>query len=136
MSSGISIICEPEIDDLEGYFQELAAVYEELSELLKNEGVDILPYLFCPESDLSDEEIQAAGYTREEAKALKVNSKDDFHDADEVYDDMIQALDIVRALDDDLFENGKKDLLEELEELTEVLEVAVEEKVQVQLIRG
>ncbi len=136
MSSGISIICEPEIDDLEGYFQELAAVYEELSELLKNEGVDILPYLFCPESDLSDEEIQAAGYTREEAKALKVISKDDFHDADEVYDDMIQALDIVRALDDDLFENGKKDLLEELEELTEVLEVAVEEKVQVQLIRG
>jgi propanediol dehydratase large subunit len=136
MSSGISIICEPEIDDLEGYFRELAAVYEELSELLKNEGVDILPYLFCPESDLSDEEIQAAGYTREEAKALKVISKDDFHDADEVYDDMIQALDIVRALDDDLFENGKKDLLEELEELTEVLEVAVEEKVQVQLIRG
>jgi propanediol dehydratase large subunit len=136
MSSGISIICEPEIDDLEGYFQELAAVYEELSELLKNEGVDILPYLFCPESDLSDEEIKAAGYTREEAKALKVISKDDFHDADEVYDDMIQALDIVRALDDDLFENGKKDLLEELEELTEVLEVAVEEKVQVQLIRG
>jgi len=136
MSSGISIICEPEIDDLEGYFQELAAAYEELSELLKNEGVDILPYLFCPESDLSDEEIQAAGYTREEAKALKVISKDDFHDADEVYDDMIQALDIVRALDDDLFENGKKDLLEELEELTEVLEVAVEEKVQVQLIRG
>ena len=131
MSSGISIICEPEIDDLEGYFQELAAVYEELSELLKNEGVDILPYLFCPESDLSDEEIQAAGYTREEAKALKVISKDDFHDADEVYDDMIQALDIVRALDDDLFENGKKDLLEELEELTEVLEVAVEEKLQV-----
>lgn len=136
MSSGISIICEPEIDDLEGYFQELAAVYEELSELLKNEGVDILPYLFCPESDLSDEEIKAAGYTREEAKALKVISKDDFHDADEVYDDMIQALDIVRASDDDLFENGKKDLLEELEELTEVLEVAVEEKVQVQLIRG
>jgi propanediol dehydratase large subunit len=136
MSSGISIICEPEIDDLEGYFRELAAVYEELSELLKNEGVDILPYLFCPESDLSDEEIKAAGYTREEAKALKVISKDDFHDADEVYDDMIQALDIVRALDDDLFENGKKDLLEELEELTEVLEVAVEEKVQVQLIRG
>lgn len=136
MSSGISIICEPEIDNLEGYFQELAAVYEELSELLKNEGVDILPYLFCPESDLSDEEIKAAGYTREEAKALKVISKDDFHDADEVYDDMIQALDIVRASDDDLFENGKKDLLEELEELTEVLEVAVEEKVQVQLIRG
>ena len=58
MSTGISVICEPEIDDLEGYFQELAAVYEELSALLKNEGVDILPYLFCPESDLSDEEIE------------------------------------------------------------------------------
>lgn len=136
MSTGISVICEPEIDDLEGYFQELAAVYEELSSLLKSEGVDILPYLFCPESDLSDEEIEAAGYTKEEAKALKVISKDDFHDSDEIYDDIVQAADLVRAMDDDLFENGKKGLLEDLEELTSVLEVAVEEKVQVQLIRG
>jgi len=136
MSTGISVICEPEIDDLEGYFQELAAVYEELSSLLKSEGVDILPYLFCPESDLSDEEIEAAGYTKEEAKALKVISKDDFHDSDEVYDDIVQAADLVRAMDDDLFENDKKGLLEDLEELTSVLEIPVEEKVQVQLIRG
>lgn len=136
MSTGISVICEPEIEDLEGYFQELAAVYEELSALLKNEGVDILPYLFCPESDLSDEEIAAAGYTKEQVKALKVVSRDDFHDSDEVYDDIVQATDLVRAMDDDLFENGKKDLLEDLEELTGVLEIAVEEKVQVQLMRG
>ena len=136
MSTGISVVCEPEIEDLDGYFQELAAEYEALSDLLKKEGLDILPYLFCPESDLSDEEIAAAGYTKEEARALKVISQDDFHDADEVYDDIVQAVDLVRAMDDDVFENGKKALLDDLEELTEVLEIAVEEKVQVQLLRG
>jgi len=136
MSTGISVICEPEIEDLEGYFQELAAEYEVLNTLLKKEGVDILPYLFCPESDLSDEEIAAAGYTKDEVRALKIISQDDFHDADEVYDDIVQAADLVRAMDDDVFENGKKALLDDLEELTGVLEIAVEEKVQVQLLRG
>jgi curved DNA-binding protein CbpA len=96
MSTGISVICEPEIEDLEGYFQELAAEYEVLSALLKKEGLDILPYLFCPESDLSDEEIASAGYSKEEIRALKVISQDDFHDADEVYDDIVQAADLVR----------------------------------------
>jgi len=66
MSTGISVICEPEIEDLEGYFEELAEVYEELAGLLKPEGVDILPYLFCPDSDLSEEEAEAAGYTEQD----------------------------------------------------------------------
>lgn len=136
MSTGISVICEPEIEDLEGYFEELAEVYEELAAILKEEGVDILPYLFCPESDLSDEEVKAAGYTKEEKARMKIIATDDFHDADEVYDDINTALDLVRAMDDDLFENGKKALIDDLEGLAETLEIPVEEKVAVQLLRG
>lgn len=136
MSTGISVVCEPEIEDLEGYFQELAAEYEGLNVLLKKEGLDILPYLFCPESDLSDEEIAAAGYSKDEIKALKIIAQDDFHDADEVYDDIVQAADLVRGMEDDDFEHGKKGLLDDLEELAGVLEIAVEEKVTVQLLRG
>ena len=136
MSTGISVICEPEIEDLEGYFQELAEVYEELAGLLKAEGVDILPYLFCPESDLSEEEADAAGYTEEDKATMKIISTEDFHDADEVYDDINSAADLVRGMDDDLFENGKKALIDDLEGLAEELETPVEEKVKVQLLRG
>jgi hypothetical protein len=136
MSTGISVICEPEIEDLEGYFEELAEVYEELAGLLQEEGVDILPYLFCPDSDLSEEEADAAGYTKEKKAVMKIISTDDFHDADEVYDDINSAADLVRAMDDDLFENGKKALLDDLEGLAETLEIPVEEKVTVQLMRG
>ena len=136
MSSGISVICEPEIEDLEGYFEELAEVYEELAALLKKEGVDILPYLFCPDSDLSDEEVAAAGYTKEDKAVMKIISTEDFHDADEVYDDINTALDLVRAMDDDMFENCRKALIDDLEGLAETLETPVEEKVTVQLFRG
>jgi len=136
MSTGISVICEPEIEDLEGYFQELAEVYEELAGLLKAEGVDILPYLFCPDSDLSEEEADAAGYTKEDKAKMKIIATDDFHDADEVYDDIHSAADLVRAMDDSLFENGKKALLDDLEGLAETLEVPVEGKVTVQLLRA
>lgn len=136
MSSGISVICEPEIEDLEGYFEELAEVYEELAGLLKAEGLDIFPYLFCPDSDLSEEEADAAGYTAEDKAIMKVISTEDFHDADEVYDDINSAADLVRGMDDDLFENGKKALLDDLEGLAEELETPVEEKVKVQLLRG
>jgi hypothetical protein len=136
MSAGISVICEPEIEDLEGYFVELAEVYEELAALLKPEGVDILPYLFDPDLDLSDEEAEAAGYSEEELAAIKIVGTDAFHDADEVYDDINTVADLVRAMDDDIFENGKKALLEDLEGLAETLEIPVEEKVTVQLMRG
>ncbi len=135
MSTGISVICEPEIEDLEGYYEELATEYEVVAGLLKKEGVDILPYLFCPDSDLSDEEAEAAGYTKEDKAKMKVIIADDFHDADEVYDDINSAADLVRGMDDDLFEN-KKGLLDDLEGLAETLETPVEEKVQVQLLRG
>ena len=67
---------------------------------------------------------------------MKILANDDFHDADEVYDDINSAADLVRAMDDDLFENGKKALLDDLEDLIETLEIPVEEKVQVQLVRG
>lgn len=136
MSAGISVVCEPEIEDLEGYFMELAEVYEELAALLKPEGVDILPYLFCPDSDLTEAEADAAGYTAEQKAVLKIISTEDFHDADEVYDDINTAADLVRAMDDDLFENDKRALLDDLEGLAETLEIPVEEKVTVQLLRG
>lgn len=136
MSSGISIVCEPEIEDLEGYFEELAAVYEELAGLLKEEGVDILPYLFCPDSDLSDEEADAEGYTKEDKAIMKVIVTEDFHDADEVYDDINTAADLIRAMEDEIFENGKEALIQDLESLAEALEVPVEEKVTVQLLRA
>jgi hypothetical protein len=136
MSSGISIVCEPEIEDLEGYFEELAAVYEELAGLLKEEGVDILPYLFCPDSDLSEEEADAEGYTKEDKAVMKVIVTEDFHDADEVYDDINTAADLIRAMEDEIFENGKEALIQDLESLAEALEVPVEEKVAVQLLRA
>lgn len=136
MPAGISVVCEPEIEDLEGYFEELGEVYEELNSLIKEEGVNILPYLFCPECDISDEEADAAGHTKQEKADMKILANDDFHDADEVYDDINSAADLVRAMDDDLFENGKKALLDDLEDLIETLEIPVEEKVQVQLVRG
>ena len=136
MSSGISVVCEPEIEDLEGYFEELASVYEELAGLLKDEGLDILTYLFCPDSDLSDEEADGEGYTKEDKAIMNIIVTEDFHDADEVYDDINTAADLVRAMDDDLFENGKKALLDDLEGLAETLEIPVEEKVKVQLLRG
>lgn len=136
MSSGISIVCEPEIEDLEGYFEELAAVYEELASLLKEEGVDILPYLFCPDSDLSKEEADAEGYTKEDRAVMKVIVTEDFHDADEVYDDINTAADLIRAMEDEIFENGKEALIQDLESLAEALEVPVEEKVTVQLLRA
>jgi len=136
MSSGISIVCEPEIEDLEGYFEELAAVYEELAGLLKEEGVDILPYLFCPDSDLSEEEADAEGYTKEDKAIMKVIVTEDFHDADEVYDDINTAADLIRAMEDEIFENGKEALIQDLESLAEALEVPVEEKVTVQLLRA
>ena len=136
MSVGISVVCEPEIEDLEGYFVELAEVYEELAALLKPEGVDILTYLFDPDLDLTDEEAKAAGYSEEEREVLKTVSADEFHDADEVYDDINTAIDLVRAMDDDVFENGKKAILDDLEGLAETLEIPVEEKVTVQLLRG
>jgi hypothetical protein len=136
MSAGISVVCEPEIEDLEGYFMELAEVYEELAALLKPEGVDILPYLFCPDSDLTEAEADAAGYSPEQKAVLKIISTEDFHDADEVYDDINTAADLVRAMDDDLFENDKRALLDDLEGLAETLEIPVEEKVTVQLLRG
>ena len=136
MSSGISIVCEPEIEDLEGYFEELAAVYEQLAGLLKEEGVDILPYLFCPDSDLSEEEADAAGYSNEDKAVMKVIVTEDFHDADEVYDDINTAADLIRAMNDEIFENGKEALLQDLESLAETLEIPVEEKVTVQLLRA
>ena len=136
MSAGISVVCDPEIEDLEGYFMELAEVYEELAALLKPEGVDILPYLFDPDSDLTEAEAEAAGYTKEQKAVLKIISNEDFHDADEVYDDINTAADLVRAMDDDLFENDKRALLDDLEGLAETLEIPVEEKVTVQLMRG
>lgn len=136
MSSGISIVCEPEIEDLEGYFEELAAVYEELAGLLKEEGVDLLPYLFCPDSDLSEEEADAAGYTKEDKAVMKIIVTEDFHDADEVYDDINTATDLIRAMNDEIFENGKEALIQDLESLAETLEIPVEEKVTVQLLRA
>ena len=136
MSTGISVICEPEIEDLEGYFEELGEVYEELAGLLKAEGVDILPYLFCPDSDLSEQEANEAGYTKQDKAVMKLISTENFHDADEVYDDINSAADLVRGMDDELFENGKKALLDDLEGLAEELEIPVEEKVKVQLLRG
>ena len=136
MSSGISIVCEPEIEDLEGYFEELAAVYEELAGLLKEEGVELLPYLFCPDSDLSEEEADAAGYTKEDKAVMKIIVTEDFHDADEVYDDINTAADLIRAMEDEIFENGKEALIQDLESLAEALEVPVEEKVTVQLLRA
>lgn len=136
MSVGISVVCEPEIEELEGYFVELAEVYEELAAILKPEGVDILPYLFDPDLDLTEEEAKAAGYSEDDREVLKTVSADEFHDADEVYDDINTALDLVRAMDDDVFENGKKAILEDLEGLAETLEIPVEEKVTVQLLRS
>ena len=136
MSAGISVICEPEIEELDGYYMELAEVYEELAALLKPEGVDILPYLFCPDSDLTEEEAKAAGYTEADKAVMNIIVTEDFHDADEVYDDINSAADLVRAMDDDIFENGKKALLDDLEGLAETLEIPVEEKVKVQLLRG
>ncbi|MDB4436535.1 hypothetical protein N9149_01255 [Akkermansiaceae bacterium] len=133
MSSGISVVCEPEIEDLEGYFEELAAVYEELASLLKEEGVELLPYLFCPDSDLSEEEADAAGYTKEDKAVMKIIVTEDFHDADEVYDDINTAADLIRTMDD---ENGKEALIQDLESLAETLEIPVEEKVTVQLLRA
>ncbi len=134
MSSGISVVCEPEIEDLEGYFEELAAVYEELAGVAVERIVR--GELFCPDSDLSEEEADAAGYTKEDKAVMKIIVTEDFHDADEVYDDINTAADLIRTMDDEIFENGKEALIQDLESLAETLEIPVEEKVTVQLLRA
>ncbi len=136
MSSGISVICDPEIEDLDGYYQELGEFYEQLSLILKSEGCNILPYLFCPESDLSEDEINSGEHTAEEQEIVSIISTDDFHDADEVYEEITTALDVVRSLEDEVPTARRAGLISDLENLTEELEIPVEEKAKVQLLRG
>ena len=144
MSTGITIDVKDQKADIDGYFQNLAAEFDDFATFLKRDGCDIAPYLYCPESYQSEEAIRewyrfdedATEEVIENAIAyIKLITTDSHYPVHDVYLSLVAARKIAEGYGDDRFNHGKQPLLEELDELIGELEKKQGDEIEIQLLR-
>ena len=135
MSTGITIRSNPD-RTLDGFFQNLAEEFEDINFSLKNDGCDLSPYLYCPESFEEEEQMRESGASDEQIALTKVITSDDFHPIDEVLRMIQRALELAKSYDEDWFGCGKDAFLTDLSEIIEILAANADSGINVQFLRG
>lgn len=145
MSTGISIDVKDEKADIGGYYQNFAAEFDGLASFLKDDGCDLISYLYCPESYQPEEALRewfafdedATEESIEEAIAYnKLITTDSHAPIQEVFDRLTKARSLIADYDEERFEHGKAPLLEDLDELLTALVPHAGEDLEIQLMRG
>jgi len=136
MSSGISLMTQSELEEISCYLQNLAGEFENINFAFKRDGCDLAPYLFCPESEVSEEEIEEFEMSEDEIEAMRTITTETYHDPAKVLADVEQAITLAQSYDEDIFEYGKEPLIEDLEELKSVLPKAIAANEPVLLLRA
>jgi hypothetical protein len=136
MSVGITISSESDVN-VEGYYQNLAAEFDTLTQYFQRDGLDLSPFLFDPESQGVDEdELIEMGYDEDEIEYNLEISTDDYHPIATVLDGLKRALELSRGYDDVRFSHGKAALISDLEELIEAITPHAESGISIQLTRA
>lgn len=96
MSTGISIASEPETD-IGGYYQNFAEEFENINFLLKKDGCDLSPYLYCPESWEDEEDMREYGASEEDIAQTKLITTEEYHPLAEVSDKVKKATELAKG---------------------------------------
>lgn len=135
MSTGISIATEPDVE-IDGYFQNFAAEFENINFLLKQDGCDLTPYLYCPESWQEEESMKEYGASDEEIAYMKMITTEEYFPIAEVFGMVRKAIELASGYDEDSFEYGKEPFLSEMEELCEELAPHADKELRVNFVRA
>jgi len=135
MSTGISIYSEPDVVGAL-YCQHLAIEFENINEWLKEDGCDLSPFLYCPESFMDEGYIEVAKPSDEEIAYMKVITSDDCYPISEVFSKLKKALELSAGYDEKVFERGKEHFVNDLKEMIEALTPHADSDLEVQLLRG
>jgi hypothetical protein len=150
MSTGITVDVKDEKAEIEGYYQNFAEEFNDLASFLKDDGCDLIQYLYCPESLESEDEIRewfeddedeededATEEKIQEAISYnKVITTESYSKIQDVYASLVKARSIAAEYDENRFHHGKEALLSDLDELLAELEKKKDEDLEVLLGRG
>ena len=132
MSIGINVMCKEE-PHVCGYWQCLAEDFENLHRQLKNDDINISQFVYYPEWEICEEEIQ--DMDEDEILYMKTVTTDDYHPIKNVATVLANAMRLAHSYDDTNFFN-KEYLLSDLEELIEALSKHEEQNACIQLVIG
>jgi hypothetical protein len=136
MSVGITISSESDVN-IEGYYQNLAAEFDTLTQYFQRDGLDLSPFLFDPESQgVDEEELREMEYEEDEIAYNLAIATDDYHPIATVLDGLKRALELSRGYGDDRFSYGKGAFISDLEELIEAITPHAESGITIQLVRA
>lgn len=121
--------------EIEGYYQNFASEFENINFLLKQDGCDLSPYLFCPESWEEEESMKEDGASEEDIAYMKVITTEEYFPVAEVLGMVRKAIELARGYDEDSFEYGKEPFLSEMEELADELAPHAAEELRVHFVR-
>ncbi|BDS07308.1 hypothetical protein NT6N_23480 [Oceaniferula spumae] len=145
MSTGITIDVKDEKAEISGYYQNFAEEFDDLASFLKDDGCDLIPYLFCPESYQSEEEIREWFEYDDDATEESINAAiaynklittETYSSIQEVYAAMTKARNIASGYGEERFHHGKEALLLDLDELIAELEKKKDDEFEVQFVRA
>jgi hypothetical protein len=145
MSTGITIDVKDEKAEIEGYYQNFAEEFNDLASFLKDDGCDLIQYLYCPESVESEDEIRewfeydedATEEKIQEAIAYnKVITTKSYSKIIDVYHSIVKARSIAAGYNKNRFHHGREALLSDIDELLAELETKKDQDLEVLLERG
>jgi len=144
MSTGIIIEVEDGKSEIGGYYQNLAEEFNDFSAFLKEDGCDLVPYLYCPESYQSEEELREWFEDDEEASEEMIKEAIAWNESvntrsyapiREVYGSLLKAREIAANYGEERFHHGREGLLADLDELLGELEQKKEEDLRMLFFR-
>ena len=134
MSTGICITSEPE-KEIDGYFQKFAEDFENINFLLKKDDCDLSPYLYCPESWEDENEMKNFGYSDKYIEYINLITKEEYHPISEVTQKISKAIELSSGYDEEVFDNGKEEFLDDLIELKSELSKHSQEDLKILFLR-
>lgn len=137
MSNGIILAEKNDKVDSELYLQCLAQDYEDLAWGVK-EQVDLLEFLYCPESFVAPEDYKVWLDSNPVAiEKMKKITTESFHPPGEVLKAFRIAHQYISSSDEELMESGNEEVLADIESLVEALEeISTASDLEVCLVRG
>jgi hypothetical protein len=145
MSTGITVDVKNKKADIGGYYQNFAEEFDDLASFLKDDGCDLISYLFCPNSAQSEEDIREWFEYEEDVTEERINeaiaynkliTTDTYHPIKSVIDRLTIARDIAATYGDERFHHGREALLSDIDELLVELKKHEDSDLDILFFRG
>lgn len=144
MSEGIIITAKDEKPEIKGYYQNFAEEFNDFAHFLKEDGCDLNPYLYCPNSIETEEDIRDYFEYDEDVTEEKINeviaynkliTTEAYYPISKVVADLLKARTIADSYGEERFHHGKDALLSDLDEVIQSLDDIKDTGIEILLFR-